>query len=77
VKPRYPNDAFVNKTEGTVLVEIVIDAEGRVVRARIVRSVPGLDEAALQAVRQWHFTAPHAGRPVAMRAMARVGFRIQ
>ncbi|HJS57828.1 MAG TPA: energy transducer TonB [Vicinamibacteria bacterium] len=77
VKPHYPNDAFVNKTEGTVLVEIVIDAEGRVARARIARSVPGLDEAALQAVRQWLFTpGVHAGRPVATRAMAPVSFRI-
>jgi protein TonB len=77
VKPKYPNDAFVKKTEGTVMIEIVVDVRGRVVRARVVRSVPGLDEAALQAVRQWVFTpALHAGRPVATRAMAPISFHI-
>ena len=77
VKPHYPSEAFVKKLEGTVGIEIVIDAHGSVVRARVVQSVPGLDEPALEAVRQWLFTpAIHQGRPVAARALAPVTFRI-
>ncbi len=76
-KPQYPQEAFVKKIEGTVLVEIVIDANGRVVSARVLRSVPLLDQAAVQTVYQWVFQpAVKRGRPVATIAHAPVNFRI-
>jgi protein TonB len=76
-KPRYPQEAFVKKVEGTVLVEFVIDAGGRVVGARILQSIPQLDAAALEAVREWIFTpAFKHGQPVATVARAPVAFRI-
>ena len=63
--------------EGTVLVEFVIDAGGRVVTARIVQSIPLLDAAALEAVREWIFApAFRHGEPVATVAQAPVAFRI-
>jgi len=77
VKPKYPKEAFAKKIEGTVEVEILIDASGRVTRARIVKSVPALDQAALEAVYQWTFSpATKNGRPVATIARAPVMFRI-
>ena len=54
-RPQYPQEAFVKKIEGTVVVEILIDSQGRVVRARVIQSVPLLDAAALQTVYQWVF----------------------
>jgi periplasmic protein TonB len=76
-KPRYPPDAFIRKVEGVVIVEFVIDATGRVVRARIVQSIPLLDAAALETVRAWEFApALQHGRPVATAAQAPVTFRI-
>src|SRR4029079_18842149 len=76
-RPQYPQEAFVKKIEGTVEVEIVIDANGRVVSARVVRSIPMLDAAAVQTVYQWVFApAMKGGRPVSTRAMAPVTFRI-
>jgi protein TonB len=54
-RPEYPHDAFTKKIEGVVVVEILIDDTGRVARMRIVQSVPLLDAAALDAVRQWIF----------------------
>jgi protein TonB len=76
-RPSYPQEAFIKKIEGTVEVEILIDATGRVARARIVRSVPLLDAAALQTVREWVFQpALKHGRPVASLATAPVTFRI-
>jgi protein TonB len=76
-RPDYPQEAFVKKIEGTVVIEIVIDARGHVVHARVVRSVPLLDQAALECVRQWLFEpAIKAGRPVASLATAPVHFRI-
>lgn len=76
-KPQYPQEAFVKKIEGTVVVEIVIDLTGRVVHARVVQSIPLLDTAAIQTVYQWVFQpAVKHGRPVSTRATAPVTFRI-
>ena len=76
-RPQYPQEAFVKKIEGTVVVEIMIDASGRVIRARVIQSIPALDAAALQTVYQWVFApAMKHGRPVATVAHAPVGFRI-
>lgn len=76
-RPQYPQGAFDKKIEGTVLVEIMIDSSGRVVRARVLQSVPMLDAAAIQTVYQWIFQpAVKHGRPVATIAQAPVSFRI-
>ncbi len=76
-RPEYPSEAFVKKVEGVVVVEILIDETGRVVRARVLQSVPLLDGAALDAVHQWIFLpAVRHGRPVATIALAPVRFRI-
>jgi protein TonB len=76
-RPQYPQEAFVKKVEGTVVVEILIDSQGRVVRARVIQSVPLLDAAALQTVYQWIFQpAIKHGRPVPTIAHAPVAFRI-
>jgi prolyl oligopeptidase len=76
-RPNYPQDAFVKKIQGVVELELVIDATGRVAEARVVKSIPGLDQAALETVYQWTFEpAVKAGRPVATKAHAPVTFRI-
>lgn len=76
-KPVYPHDAFTKKLEGTVEVGFIIDVDGRVRRAWIVKSIPALDSAAIQAVRQWVFApALKGGRPVATQHVAPVKFRI-
>jgi protein TonB len=76
-RPVYPQDAFIKKIEGVVEVEILIDASGRVARARIMRSVPLLDQAAIECVKQWVFApAVKGGRPVATTAIAPVTFTI-
>jgi TonB family protein len=76
-KPIYPPEAFNKKIEGTVELEIAIDATGKVTGARVLKSVPGLDEAALATVYQWRFEpAIKNGQPVATIARAPVSFRI-
>lgn len=77
VKPTYPREAFAKKIEGVVIVELLIDANGRIAGARVTQSVPLLDEAALVSVRQWLFEpAVKQGRPVATLAYAPISFRI-
>jgi protein TonB len=41
---------------GIVIIEATIGKDGSVRDARVLRSVPLLDQAALDAVRQWRFT---------------------
>jgi len=77
VKPSYPQDAFVKKVQGVVLLEILIDDGGRVVDARVIQSIPLLDAAAIAAVKQWVFQpALRRGRPVPTLARAPITFRI-
>ena len=51
----YPEDSRTAGIQGAVRAEILVDENGLVTDARIVRSVPTLDEAALEAVREWRF----------------------
>ena len=55
VDPVLPELARQANVRGIVIVEAVIDADGSVKQARVLRSIPLLDDAALEAVRQWRF----------------------
>ncbi len=55
VVPVYPLFALAARVQGTVIIEATIGADGQVVDARVLRSVPLLDQAALDAVRQWEY----------------------
>jgi periplasmic protein TonB len=56
VPPAYPPVAQRARVEGIVILEAVIDAQGRVASVRVLRSIALLDQAAVDAVRQWRFT---------------------
>jgi periplasmic protein TonB len=56
VAPVYPPLALASRAEGVVIIEATIGVDGRVENARVLRSRPLLDEAALAAVRQWVYT---------------------
>lgn len=56
VKPAYPPDALAAGIQGIVIIEAVIARDGTVKDAKVLRSIPPLDDAALSAVRQWAFT---------------------
>ena len=56
VTPVYPVIAQSARVQGVVIIEATLDERGNVVRAVVLRSIPLLDAAALDAVRQWKFT---------------------
>jgi periplasmic protein TonB len=56
VAPVYPETARIARVEGIVIIEAVINTAGDVVEARVLRSQPLLDLAAIEAVRQWKYT---------------------
>lgn len=53
VDPVYPEEARQAGVEGIVILEVTTDVEGQVAAVRILRSVPLLDQAAVDAVKQW------------------------
>jgi protein TonB len=53
VEPVYPAQALAARAQGAVILEVIIYATGKVTDAKVLRSVPLLDQAALDAVRQW------------------------
>lgn len=55
VEPVYPDIAVAAHLEGTVILEAVVDEEGRVEHVRVLRSVKFLDSVAMDAVRQWRY----------------------
>ena len=55
VSPVYPETARQSRVEGVVILEAKTDEQGNVVDARVLRSVKGLDQAAIDAVKQWKY----------------------
>jgi TonB family protein len=68
VEPEYPADAREKKIEGKVLLGFTVDHDGLPQSIRVIRSLyPSLDQAAIEAVRQWRFEpAMKNGEPVSM-----------
>jgi TonB family protein len=56
IRPEYSPEALAAKVEGIVVLDACIGADGRVDDARVSRSVPLLDQSALDAIWQWEFT---------------------
>jgi TonB family protein len=78
VKPEYPAEAQAQGIRGIVILELIIDKQGKVAEARIVRSVPGLDEAALTAARQWTYEVTKVdGKPVSLRLTVPITFAMK
>ena len=58
VPPVYPAIAKSARVSGTVVIEATIGPDGKVIDTRVVKSVPLLDQAALDAVQQWEYSPP-------------------
>ena len=78
VKPAYPTIAQTARVEGIVIIEATIGPAGTVLEAKLLRSIPLLDAAALEAVRQWEFTPTLLnGTPVAVVMTVTVNFTLR
>jgi TonB family protein len=56
VTPDYPDEAVRAGLRGIVVLECVIDTEGRVADTRLLSGVPPLSDAAIKAVKKWRYT---------------------
>jgi TonB family protein len=64
VEPVYPLLAKVEKVQGTVVLHILINKEGRVERIEVMSGDPKLVQAAVEAVRQWRYKPATIGGAV-------------
>jgi protein TonB len=75
--PEYPLEARRHHQEGTVMVSVTVDPNGRPSAVELSRTsgFPALDEAALSAVHTWHFEpATDGGVPVVGKVVVPVRF---
>jgi TonB family protein len=77
VPPVYPEIAKTARVSGVVILEALISPSGDVADARVLRSIPLLDQAAIDAVRQWKYaTTTLNGMPVPVVLTVTVNFTI-
>ncbi len=76
--PEYSEEARKAKYQGTVVLWVIVGADGRPREMRVARSLGmGLDEKALEAVRTWRFDpARMNGQPVPVQINVEVNFRL-
>ena len=79
VQPVYPEIARKARVQGVVIVEAIIDKQGNVTDARVLRGLPmGVSEAATAAIQKWKYTpATLNGRPVSVYLTVTVTFTLQ
>jgi periplasmic protein TonB len=79
VKPEYTQEARRRGVEGDVVVEVIVRADGSVGQVRLLQGLDaGLDQRAIDAVRQWRFSPAHRhGTPVDVVVEIAVGFKLR
>ena len=77
VSPVYPDQALRSGMQGTVVLQALISREGMVEDLKLMGGSLILGEAAVQAVRQWHYQ-PYVinGRPVETQTQVTVEFKL-
>ncbi|HVQ28833.1 MAG TPA: TonB family protein [Vicinamibacteria bacterium] len=78
INPSYPQEALAQGVRGIVILEILIDPQGKVASADVIRSIPLLDEAALMAVRKWEYEVTKVGgQPVSVKLTVPITFALK
>jgi len=77
VPPNYPDLAREANVDGTVMVQALVGKDGKVKDTKVVKSIPMLDQAAIEAVKQWVFKpALSNNKPVAVWVAVPVRFSL-
>jgi TonB family protein len=61
ITPVYPEEAVRANIEGIVILAITIGDHGLVTEVKVLESVPGLDQAAIDAVKEWQYSGAWIG----------------
>ena len=78
VDPVYPDIAKSARVQGVVILEVTVGPTGRVTSTTVLRSIPLLDAAAIDAVKQWQYTPTLLnGRPMPVIITVTVNFTLR
>jgi len=81
IKPQYTSEAMRARLQGVVTLEVVVNADGTVGEAKVVRSLDpifGLDQAAIAAVKAWKFKpGMRAGKPIPVLVTVELSFTLR
>jgi TonB family protein len=78
VEPEFSEEARKAKLQGVVILTGEVDTNGRLRNIRVTRALGlGLDEKAIEAVKQWRFRpGTREGKPVVSAAAIEVNFHL-
>jgi protein TonB len=77
VNPAYPDIAKQARVQGIVILECTISPQGKVTDVKVLRGIPLLDQAAIDAVKQWTYTPTLLnGVPVPVIMTVTVNFKL-
>ena len=77
VRPQYPPLARQARIQGTVVLQAVIDKEGKVQNLQVISGHPMLVSAAMEAVKQWRYKPYYLnGEPVEVDTQINVNFTL-
>ena len=77
VMPEYPELARQAGVQGTVVLDIVVNAQGAVTQVKFVSGPEALSQAAMDAVRWWHFEPYFVnGQPATVESTVVLNFRL-
>jgi TonB family protein len=79
VEPRYPAEAGDTRVSGTVVLQVVIQADGTPKIVKVVKPLGlGFTENAIEAIQQWKFQpAAENGRPVSVSVNVEINFALE
>jgi protein TonB len=79
VEPQYTDEARQARVVGTVILQAVIQTNGRADILKVVKPLPfGLTESALQAIQQWRFRpAARNGTAVPVATNIEIAFNLE
>jgi protein TonB len=77
VDPVYPEAARKAGIQGIVLLEATTDEQGNVAAVRVLKSIPELDQAAIDALKQWKYEPVIVeGKPKGVAFTVTINFRL-
>lgn len=79
VRPQYPPEVMQSGVQGTVTLRCVVQRDGKPGEVTVSESLePRLDEAAVDAMKQWEFEpGQRSGMPVAVRIAVEMRFTLK
>ena len=77
-EPNYPSAARQKRVQGTVVLRGTVDLDGKIGDVEVLRSIPELDKAAVDAVKAWKYEpATVGGSPTPMVTTMTVSFTLE